>query len=377
MIGVAENVEAISPRLGLHVLGSVELTIDGAPQSLGGTKPRAVLAMLLIRRGRVVAADALAAAAWNDDPPPDYRASLHVIVSKLRKALGGADVDPKTVLATVAPGYRLSVADDDFDLARFRALSSTGGRLAEAGQFEEASAALSHALDEWKGPVLDDLRGHSFADAFAATLEEELLATASARTQAEIACGRAESVISTLIDLTNEHPLREPLWAQLITALYLAGRQSDALDTCRRLRTTLADELGIDPSGPLQDLEKRILNQEPLTVTTGAMTLTLIEQQQRVATGQLRDRAGTAIPVPPAGLRIGRKNTNDLVLSHRNVSRYHAIVVATGPQYEIRDLQSSNGTLINGERIIDSAVLGHGDVIRIGSTEWSFEVIGP
>jgi hypothetical protein len=269
------------------------------------------------------------------------------------------------------------VADGDYDLARFRELSSTGGRLAEAGRFEEASTALSQALDEWKGPVLDDLRGHSFADAFAATLEEELLATASARTQAEIACGRAETVISSLIGLTNEHPLREPLWAQLITALYLAGRQSDALDACRRLRTSLADELGIDPSGPLQDLEKRILNQEPLTVATGAMTLTLIEQQQRVATGQLRDRAGTAIPIPPGGLRIGRKDTNDLVLRHQNVSRHHAIVVAAGPRCEIRDLQSSNGTLINGERIIDSVVLSHGDVIRIGSTEWSFEVVEP
>ena len=120
---------------------------------------------------------------------------------------------------------------------------------AAAGKFEQASQYLSAALAEWRGPVLEDLRDFQFVDAFATALVEDKMLAHTALAEAEIACGRSYAVIGELESLTAEHPYREPLWAQLITAYYLAERQSDALDAYRRLKTTLAEDLGIDP-GP-------------------------------------------------------------------------------------------------------------------------------
>ncbi|MGV9948813.1 BTAD domain-containing putative transcriptional regulator [Rhodococcus aetherivorans] len=360
-------------RLGFRVLGNLEVTIDGIAQSLGGMQRRTVLAMLLIRRGRVVSADTLAAAAWEGEPPPAFQAGLHAIVSKLRKIIGAAGVDPKTVLETVSPGYRLTITDEDYDLARFRALSITGRELADDNRLDEASAILQRALQEWRGPVLEDVRGPRFVEDFADLLDEELLAAASARARTEITCGRSESVITSLVGLTNEHPFQEPLWAQLITALYLSGRPADALEAAGRLRTLLADELGVGPSGPLRDLERRIREQQSLTVGTTSMTVTLLERHPGSLHGVLRDLEGRERTIPPAGLRIGRKPGNDVVLEGANVSRHHAVVLNTGTRFEIRDLGSANGTRLNGDYIFDRAILRPGDVIGIGGAEWTFQ----
>lgn len=120
---------------------------------------------------------------------------------------------------------------------------------AAAGKFEQASQHLSRALAQWRGPVLDDLRDFQFVDAFATALVEDKILAHTAKAEAEIACGRAAAVITELEALTAEHPYREPLWTQLITAYYLTDRQSDALGAYRRVKTTLAEDLSIDP-GP-------------------------------------------------------------------------------------------------------------------------------
>ncbi|GAA4479777.1 response regulator transcription factor EmbR [Rhodococcus olei] len=360
-------------RLGFRILGSLEVTVDGAAQTLGGTQRRTALAMLLIRHGRTVSADTLADAVWDEYPPDGYQAALHVIVSKLRKVIGAAGVDPKAVLATASPGYRLTIPDEDYDLARFRALSLTGRELAVAGRFDEAGVTLQRALGEWRGPVLENVRGPRFVEDFADQIDEELLAAASARVHAEIECGHADSVIASLVALTTEHPFQEPLWAQLITALHLAGRSADALDAAARLRSLLADELGIVPSGPLRDLERRIRDQQSLDVGATSMTLTLLDREIGTAHGVLRDRDGRSTTIPPGGLRIGRKPGNDVVIDGANVSRHHAVVRNADSRFEIRDLGSLNGTRVNGDRIGDRTVLRPGDVIRIGDVEWTFE----
>lgn len=357
------------------------MTIDGLAQPLGGIKPRAVLAMLVINRNFVVSAESLAAAAWDDHPPEEFRASLHVIVSNLRKVLRIANRDPKAVLATASPGYRLSITDQECDLGRFRALTAAGSRFSASGRHEEASTHYVRALAEWKGPALEDLQGLRFADAVSVALQEERLITETARAESEIACGRAEIVIADLVSLTNNHPLREPLWGQLISALYTCGRQSDALAACRRLRSILAEE-GIDPSPPLQDLENRILRQQPLsdrlpTLVRNAMALTITERRPEAARARIRDKFGRVIPIEPGGLRIGRMLDNDLVLDQGKVSRHHAVIEDTGAQFIIRDLQSSNGTVVSGHAVVDSTALTNGDVIRIGDDEFSFEVFAP
>ena len=147
------------------------------------------------------------------------------------------------------PGYRLNVAETACDIGRFIIGKSAGVQAAAAGRFEAASTHLSAALAEWRGPVLDDLRDFQFVDAFSTALIEDKVLAHTALAEAEIACGRGYGVIGELEALTGEHPYREPLWAQLITAYYLVERQSDALAAYRRLKETLAEDLGIDP-GP-------------------------------------------------------------------------------------------------------------------------------
>ncbi|PXX52681.1 DNA-binding SARP family transcriptional activator [Nocardia tenerifensis] len=365
-------------RARFGVLGAVELAIDGVAQALGGPKQRAVLAYLVINANRPVSVEALAQAVWEDNPPPDIRTSLHTIVSNLRKPLRDNGIDARAVLAQVGPGYRVAVAEEASDVQRFRARREAGLLALSAGRFRTAGELLTSALAQWRGPVLADLRGLGFADAYAAVLDDDRLGTIEARAEADIAQGRAGAVVSDLALLVREYPLREPLWEQLITALYVDGRQSDALDAARRLRATLADELGIDPSPPIRELEARILRQDPVdsraqtSATLGAITIVEHSGEQ---TAVLRERSGRTYSVTGKVTRVGRLPDNDIVLEHGKVSRHHAAILHNGLAYLIKDLLSSNGVFVDGVRVVDSAVLTEGAVIRIGDYELTFTLV--
>lgn len=367
-------------RAQFGVLGAVELTIDGIGQALGGPKQRAVLAYLVINANRPVSVEALAQAVWEDNPPPDIRTSLHTIVSNLRKPLRDNGIDARVVLAQVGTGYRVTVADEASDVQRFRVRKAAGLRALSAGQFQQASELLSGAIGQWRGPVLADLRGLAFADAYATVLDDDRLSAIEARAEADIAQGRAGLVASELALLVRDYPLREPLWAQLITALYVDGRQSDALDAARRLRATLADELGIDPSPPIRELEARILRQDPLdsraqAVAASIGATTIVEQSSGAQTALLRERSGQTYTLTGTVTRIGRLPDNDIVLEHGKVSRHHAAILHNGLTYLIKDLLSSNGVFVDGLRIVDTGVLIDGAVIRIGDYELTFTLV--
>ena len=276
--------------------------------------------MLVMNRNRPVSTDSLITAAWEEWPPAEARASLHSYVSNLRKLLSGAGADPKSALVNAPPGYRLNLADTACDIGRFVAEKAAGVHAAAAGRFEEASRYLTAALAEWRGPVLDDLRDFQFVDAFATALTEDKVVAHSAHAEAEIACGRSYAVIGELESLTVEHPYREPLWAQLITAYYVAERQSEALEAYQRLKTTLADDLGIDPGPTVRALHERILRQESLDVKKAARTTavhtvhdidmrTSVNASSTVAT--LRSSSGLAYPLQATATRIGRLSDND------------------------------------------------------------------
>ncbi|WP_433684518.1 BTAD domain-containing putative transcriptional regulator [Nocardia sp. CA-119907] len=367
-------------RAQFGVLGPVQLSIDGVQRSVGGPKQRAVLAYLVVNANHPVSVDALAQAVWEQTPPSDVRASLHAITSNLRKPLRDAGLDARAVLAQVGAGYRIAVADGACDVHRFRARKESGLRDLAAGRFSSASEALSGALGQWRGPVLADLRGLGFADAYAAALDDERIGVIEARASADIARGHANDVAAELALIVGAHPLREPLWEKLITALYLSGRQSDALAAVRRLRTTLDDELGIDPGPAIHELEARILRQEPLSARTVADATvtrwtTIIEQSVAGARAELRDTDGTVYPLAGSVTRIGRLPDNDIVLEHGKVSRQHAVLVDNGSSFVIKDLWSSNGVYVDGERIIDSVALTDGAVLRIGGFELVFSVV--
>jgi SARP family transcriptional regulator, regulator of embCAB operon len=372
-----------SNGLDFGVLGPLQMTVGGKPVPLGSPKQRAVLAMLVINRNQAVGNEALMDAAWEEWPPPEARASLHSYVSHLRKLLNSAGVDGRAVLSATPPGYRLSVPDIDCDIGRFVVEKTAGVRAAAIGQFEQASRHLSAALAEWRGPVLDDLRDFRFVEAFAAALAEDKVTAHAARAEVEIACGRGDAVVGELEALTAEHPYREPLWGQLMTAYYVAERQSDALDAYRRLKTTLAEDLGIDPGPNIRALHERILRQEMLDIKravrlTAEDTVSILDRRTAVTTlpaaAGLRAPSGRSYPLTAAATRIGRLADNDIVLDEAEVSRHHAVVSDTGMSFVITDLRSSNGVYVEGQRIRGSVALADGDRIRICGHEFVFEI---
>jgi SARP family transcriptional regulator, regulator of embCAB operon len=373
----------VDKRLEFGLLGPLEMSVDDTLVSLGTPKQRAVLAMLLMNRNSPVGVDRLITGLWEGQPPSGARASIHSYVSNLRKLLTGVGIDPRAVLAAAPPGYRLNVTESSYDLGRFIAEKTAGVHAAATGQFEEASQRLAAALAEWRGPVLEDLREFGFVDTFATSLVEEKILVHTAKAEAEIACGRASAVIVELEALTAEHPYREPLWAQLITAYYLADRQSDALAAYRRVKTTLADELGIDPGPTLRSLNEQVLRQESLDVkrtakTAAADTITVLEQHTQTsgpnAVAYLRDASGRRYPLQAMGTRIGRLSDNDIILDNPKVSRHHAVIVDTGTSYVINDLRSSNGVHVRHQRIRSAATLHDGDHIRICDHEFTFQL---
>jgi DNA-binding SARP family transcriptional activator len=367
------------PKFGL--LGPMLVTVADRPVALGTPKQRAVFAMLLINRNRSVGTESLIDATWDESPVPAARTSIHSYVSHLRRRLGGAGVDPK-VLESAPPGYRLNVADGDCDLDRFIAGKTAGMRAAAASRFEEASGHLSAALAEWRGPVLDDLRSFPFVAEFATALAEDHMVAHVAYAEAEIACGRANAIIGELEALAAKNPYHEPLWAQLITAYYVVERQSDALAAYRRLKSILAEDLGIDPGPTLSTLHERILRQERLDTKHSART-TAARAMAALRTGaarssvvaRLRDAAGRHYPLQSAITRIGRLPENHIVLSDDDVSRNHAVISDTGSSFVITDWESANGVLVEHRRIRPSATLAHGDHIDICGHVFVFELL--
>jgi DNA-binding SARP family transcriptional activator len=365
------------------VLGPLQLRAGSALVPLGAPKQRAVLAMLVMNRNRAVSVDALIDAVWGESPVPAARTSIHSYVSNLRRLLGGASRDPADVLASVPPGYQLNVADANCDLGRFVTEKNAGVHAAAAGRFEDASTYLTAALAQWRGPFLDDLREFPFVDTFATALSEVRVVAQIALAEAEIACGRAEAVIPRLESLSTEHPFRERLWAQLITAYYVVERQSDALNAYLRLKANLAEQLGIDPGPSVRSLYERILRQESLDARGAAQTTatnSVAELAPHTGTlaspsafAELRDKDGQRHRLQ-GSTRIGRRTDNDIVLDHDDVSRYHAVVIDTGSSFVISDLRSTNGVHVCGRRIRSAATLADGDQIRIGGHEFTFEI---
>jgi DNA-binding SARP family transcriptional activator len=235
-----------------RILGPLEvLAADGEPVALGGQKQRAVLALLLLRAGRVVPTDAIVEALWGDRPPRTATTSLQNSISALRKLLGAE------VLLTRPPGYQLVVEPGGSDLARFERLVADARGLDPA----ERAERLRSALELWRGDPLPEFAFHDFAEAEIRRLEELRATTLEDRIDADLAAGGAAGLVPELVSLVALHPLRERVRAQLMLAHYHSGRQDDALRAYQDARRTLA-ELGLDPSPQLQELEARILRHE-------------------------------------------------------------------------------------------------------------------
>jgi YVTN family beta-propeller protein len=240
-----------------RILGPVEAQEGERPLDLGGRKQRALLALLLLDRGEVVSTDRLIAALWPERPPPAAQKALQVYVSRLRKALGDG------LLETRAGGYAILLAPDQLDSDRFERMLEEARDFLATGDPERAAVTLRDALSLWRGSPLADFAYEPFAASEIARLEELRLGTLEERIEADLALGREAELVPELEALVREHPLRERLRAQLILALYRSGRQVEALAAYQELRRARVEELGLEPSRPLQQLEQAILRQDP------------------------------------------------------------------------------------------------------------------
>ena len=239
-----------------RILGPLEVWDEGCEVSVRGPRPRALLAVLLLHPNEVVPADRLIDELWGEDAPESAAAALRVNVSRLRKVL------PKDVLATRSPGYVIRVEADQLDLLRFERLVEEGRSLLARRLAADASERLRDALSLWRGSALADFAYESFAQAAIARLEEIRLAAVELRVDADLALGRHDELVGELEALVAEHPLRERLRRCLMTALYRSGRQAEALDAYKNARRVLVEEMGIDPSPALQELERAVLRQD-------------------------------------------------------------------------------------------------------------------
>jgi DNA-binding SARP family transcriptional activator/pimeloyl-ACP methyl ester carboxylesterase len=219
-----------------------------------------VLALLLLNANRVVSADRLMQELWPELAPDRAAANLQVRLSELRKALRAGDQADR--LETRPPGYLLRVAPDELDVLRFEQLAGSGRDALAGGDPDTAVRVFDEALSLWRGPALADVGEVRFAAAEHARLEEERVVALESRIDALLAGGRHQETIAELESLTTQHPLRERFWHQRLLALYRSGRQAEALRAFRELRSTLVDQLGIEPSPELRELEARILRQD-------------------------------------------------------------------------------------------------------------------
>ncbi|MGH8932801.1 MAG: BTAD domain-containing putative transcriptional regulator [Egibacteraceae bacterium] len=247
------------------ILGPLEvLDAHGQPLVLGGPKPRALLAILLVHANQVVSGDRLIDELWGAQPPPTATNLLQGYISKLRQALHtGVDGVGGHVLITRPPGYLLQVEAGQLDLYRFEALVADARQALSDEAFDRAASGLREALSLWRGPALADATLGPSAQAAALRLEEGRLTAIEERVEADLACGRHVELVGELEGLAAQQPLRERLRGQFMLALYRSGRQAQALATYRQARQEFADELGIAPGLALQRLEQAILTHDP------------------------------------------------------------------------------------------------------------------
>jgi DNA-binding SARP family transcriptional activator len=280
--------------LRFQVLGPLVVLRNDEPVAITGINQRATLGYLLLHANQVVATSQLLQALWGDSPPLTARKILHNAISSLRRALADPlDPNETPVLVTQAPGYLLRVPTAHLDLSHFRELAQAAQLALPAGRWDEAERQLRDALALWRGPVLADVAEAGFDWPELAALRNARIAALENRMEAALAAGRHLEIIDELESLVHGVPLRERLSRQLMLALYRSGRQADALRLYQRMRSVLVNELGLDPSPELRELERAILDHDPALNPAGEPVNPLLATERAVPVSALS--GGTAL----------------------------------------------------------------------------------
>ena len=363
-----------------RVLGPLRVLRGDAEAELRGDKPRAVLALLLLRRNRLVPAAVFADEIWRRDLG-EVQANLQVLVSQLRRALRPADADGRGAdqryIRTANTGYSITVPDASFDLARFHALRVRAGEARAAGDAFAAARLCAAALAEWKGErALEDLAGLPFADAFALTAQQEWLGVVESRLAADLACARHQEVLGELLGLTRRYPLHHALCGHLLVALTRCGRDADAAREYHEFRARYERELGSGVPEPLRRVWSAVALGTEVPSTFGAPTgagRTLVDDALAGLRGELVFGNGGRRGIG-GRVTIGRVGS-DVLFPDPKVSKTHAVISPTPDGFVITDLQSTNGTFVNGNPVVVPQLLAHLDRIRIGDTDAVFRLL--
>lgn len=312
-------------RLRLRVLGELAATRDGAVVDLGGRRQRAVLAALIIMRDQVVPPDRLADCVWGEAGPANTTGAIQAYVSHLRRRLQPEASARRRdgVIASTRAGYVLRLGPETVDAWCFERAVDAAASLAPA----DAARGLDEALRLWRGSPYAEYAGEPWVEAETVRLTELRAVARERHLDARLQLGGAAGLVGELEALVSEDPLREERWRLLVLALYRAQRQADALSALRRARTTLAEELGVDPGPVLRSLEAQVLAQAPeldastpatrsptahLAPSEGVVTTDLVDRVRetavlrRVAGELAAGTAGCVLIEGPAGIGKSR-----------------------------------------------------------------------
>ena len=252
----------------IRVLGPMTLHHDDNSATPTAPKPRSILALLLLHANQTVPVSAMVQELWGDSPPVSALTTLQTYILHLRRALSAALGIPtsevaKTVLLTTPGGYFLRSVSDDFDLHTYNRLVASGRHALAAGENGTATDLLLDARKLWRGPALADVRPGRMLEPQVKRLEESHLTTIEQSIDARLRLGRHQEVLAELSGLVSEYRLHENLYAQFMVALHRSGRREEALRVFQRLRGTMTEELGLEPSKRVHVLQHAILTDDP------------------------------------------------------------------------------------------------------------------
>jgi len=370
----------MSDPLAFQVLGPLAVRRHGSPVKLGSPKERLILGVLLMHAGRVVSTERLIDVLWGESPPDRALSTLQVHVSRLRQKLTPGEPN----ILTQPPGYFIDPPTEDLDLLRFEALVADGRARANAGDLDQAIVLLGQAEALSRGTCLADLEAVPFVEATRVSLEELRVGVLEEQVNLFLAADRNTEALPLLATALDLHPLRESLWEQRMLALYRSGRQAEALSAYRTCRGLLLDELGVEPSPRLRDLEHAILNQSPSLdhVAEAAIAQARAAARQPDVSATLmtvkfdatlaRD-SGPAVPLSGV-TTLGRHPDCDVVLTDPAVSRVHAEIRPALGGHLLSDLNSSNGTFVGDQQVLRH-LLVDGDEIFIGDVSLRYEQV--
>ncbi|NGO70352.1 AfsR/SARP family transcriptional regulator [Streptomyces sp. SB3404] len=253
------------------VLGALQVSVDGTSVVPTAPKPRALLALLAFNMDQVVPSRTICDELWGETPPKSAATTLQTYILQLRRTIAG-ELSPlapdtaraKQLLTTRGKGYVLVGEGGECDVAEFDRLASAGMRRSEEGDSQAASELLRRATDLWYGEVLVDVETGPVLETEIMRLKERRRIVVESRVQIDLALGRHNSVVDELSALAVRDRTHEGLHGQLMLAQYRCGRRTHALQTFHRLRTSLLNELGLEPSPWLHRLQQMILDTDPV-----------------------------------------------------------------------------------------------------------------